>query len=141
MAGDISENQMDAKTARKASKRELQRREKAIYALLTQKTEKAAAEAIGVSVKTLQRWMHEPEFEKLYKAAADSAFKVAMRRVRRIAGDMVSTLESIATDPKVPAAARVSDALGTLRLGQDQEALETIESGLREMEDEHGEIP
>jgi hypothetical protein len=130
---------MDAKTARKASKREVQRRERAVYALLTQKTEKAAAKVVGVSTKTLQRWMAEPEFEKLYKAAADAAFKVAMRRVRGIAARMVSTLETIAANPKAPAAARVTDALGTLRIAQDQEALENIEAGLRDMEDEHSE--
>jgi hypothetical protein len=91
---------------------------------------------IGVSTKTLRRWMKEPEFEKLYKAAADAAFKVALRRVRDVAARVVSTLQTIAASTKGPAAARVSAALGTLRLGQDQEAFETIEAGLREMETE-----
>ncbi len=50
------------------------KKEDAIVALLTTRTVEEAARVVGVSTKTLLRWMKEPEFDTAYRAAKRAAF-------------------------------------------------------------------
>jgi transcriptional regulator with XRE-family HTH domain len=127
------------KQIRTASKTELQKRERAVCALIEKKTVKEAAKVVGVSTKTLARWMKEESFEHLYKETVSEVFKVATRRLRGMVGRMVGTLETVAVGKKTPAAARVSAALGALRVAQDAEILEGIEAEISKMERERDE--
>jgi hypothetical protein len=45
------------------------KKEEAVAALLVQRNLEDAARAVGISPKTLLRWMKEPEFDTAYRAA------------------------------------------------------------------------
>jgi transposase-like protein len=47
--------------------------EAAVAALLTQRNQKEAARAVGISVPTLLRWRKKPEFQKAYREARRAA--------------------------------------------------------------------
>ena len=49
------------------------KKEQAIAALLTHRNMEDAAKAVGVSVKTLLRWMKEPDFIPEYRRAFKTA--------------------------------------------------------------------
>lgn len=142
VGADKSGSEADVKQNRTASKTELEKRERAVYALIQKRTLKEAARIVGISPKTLRRWMDEESFEQLYKETVSAVFRVATRRLRGMAARMVGTLETVAVGKKMPAAARVSAALGALRVAQDAEILENIEAELDKMEREkNAQIP
>lgn len=46
----------------------------AIKALMTNPTQKAAAEASGTSLRTLERWLADPEFQAALREAQEQVF-------------------------------------------------------------------
>jgi hypothetical protein len=112
----------------------LRKYQRAIAALLVSGTVRKAAQVIGVSERSLWRWHKQPEFQELYRQAASGAFQAATRKMRTLGAEMVDTLLEIAKDGDSPAAARVSAALGTLKLGLDAETVESIESRIEKLE-------
>ena len=71
-------------------------RERAILALLSEKTITKAAEKIGIDESTLRRWLADDEaFQTAYAAARQAAFQVGMSRVQALSAQAVDTLEDL----------------------------------------------
>jgi len=86
------------------------KKEDAIVALLTTRTVEEAARAVGVSTKTLLRWMKEPEFDTAYRAAKRAAFGQSIARLHQLASAAVTTLGKVMLEPGTPPATRVRAA-------------------------------
>ena len=84
--------------------------EKAIAALLTQRTIAGAARVAGVGTQTLYRWMADAEFDAAYLAAARSTFGPATRLLQQAESIAVSVAQNLHRDPTVPAATRLKAA-------------------------------
>jgi hypothetical protein len=68
------------------------KQERALAALLTSPTIAAAAEAIGVTEKTLRGWMRDPTFDEAYRAARRQAVDHAVTLLQRLCRKAVGTL-------------------------------------------------
>jgi hypothetical protein len=86
------------------------KKEDAIVALLSQRNVEDAARAVGIGVKTLLRWMKEPEFDSAYRAAKRAAFSQAIARLHQMTSAAATTLGKIMVDPNSPASTRLRAA-------------------------------
>ena len=107
--------------------------EAAIAALLTQKNHEDAARVTGVSLKTLKRWMREPEFIKEYRRARWEVAELGYARAQQNSGAATSVLLKLMVDPNTPASSRIRAALGILDLSRDALDLD-IETRVSELE-------
>src|ERR1700693_1436659 len=85
-------------------------KEDAIAALLTHRNIEEAAGAVGISPKTLLRWMKEPEFDAAYREARRAAFGQSIARLQQASGAAVTTLLKVMLDQTAPASSRVRAA-------------------------------
>ena len=84
--------------------------EEAIAALLSYKNLPDAATAVGVSTKTLLRWLKHPVFDAAYREAKRAAFSQAIARLHQMSSAAVSTLGKVMVEPSTPPATKVRDA-------------------------------
>ena len=105
------------------------KQEEAISALLEHPTQARAAQAVGISEKTLRRWLDRPAFAAAYRRARREAFGQALGLVQRCAPMAVNALAKIVTDPAAPVPSRVAAASALLRFGR--EALELDDLAVR----------
>ena len=84
-----------------------QKMQQAIAALLSHRSIEQAANEVGISANTLQRWMKEAEFQTELQKAHRAAFSQAIGRLQDAAGAATSTLLRIMTDSNTPAATRL----------------------------------
>ncbi len=110
------------------------KKEEAIVALLTCRTNEEAAHAIGISVTTLLRWQKEPEFQIAYLAAKRAAFGQAIARLHHLSSPAVSTLGKIMLDPTMPPATRARAADSILNHTAKAIQIEDIEVRVSELE-------
>jgi hypothetical protein len=68
------------------------KREHAVEALLTETSVEAAADKVGVSRRTLHRWLARPDFRRLYRRARADVLETAVARLQQAAGLAVDTL-------------------------------------------------
>lgn len=114
------------------------KKEKAITALLSLPTVTAAAAEVGVTERTIRRWLaDDPEFIAEYRQARSAAFQAALSRLQALAGDAVECLER---NLKAEAeGVQVRAALGVLELAKGAaaddlaERLATLETLVREL--------
>jgi|ERR1035438_5845432 transposase len=102
--------------------------EQAVAALLTARNQEEAAQSVGISLKTLQRWQKEPEFERASRDARMSAFRQSMARLQQASVPAVTTLLRIMVDPVSPATVKARCAyyiLDQTRKGIETEEIET----------------
>lgn len=64
----------------------------ALAALLSEPTVTAAAQKIGVDLNTLTRWMQEPEFSSLYRAARRQVVEAAVSNLQQATSEAVDAL-------------------------------------------------
>jgi hypothetical protein len=116
------------------------KQEKCIAALLEQPTQKAAAAACGITVRTIQRYLNEPEFAAAYRQAKNELFSRTTQALRRTGNRAVRTLYEIATNEKTPpgAPARVAAARALLEFGISYVEIEDILVRLEKLEAERG---
>jgi transposase-like protein len=113
----------------------LTRRQQAgIAALLACPTLEAAARSIGVSARTLRRWLREPDFKAAYEHAQREAFTLAIGRLQSIATAAVDALDGLIRDGETPAAVRASAARGILELVMKAVELAELRQRLDELE-------
>jgi len=93
------------------------KKEEAIIALLTHRNVEEAAKAVGLSPKTLFRWMQDLEFDADYRKARRDSFHQAVARLQQASGAAVTTLLKLAVDPNAPAAVKARAAYYILTLG------------------------
>ena len=86
------------------------KKEEAIVALLSQRSVDEAARLVGVTPRTLYRWMKEPEFDAAYRAAKRAAFGQSIARLHHLSSAAVSTLGKVMLDSATPPATRVRAA-------------------------------
>jgi hypothetical protein len=75
--------------------------ESAVASLLTETTVKNAAAKCNVSYSTLQRWMLEPEFQKLYSDAKQNILESVKNQLRQLGTKAVGTLNTAIDDVTV----------------------------------------
>jgi hypothetical protein len=76
------------------------RHERAIAALLTERTHRAAAEKIGVTPATLCRWLQQPLFRSAYLDTRRELVDAAVGRMQAAAGQAVQTLVTASVQAK-----------------------------------------
>jgi hypothetical protein len=86
------------------------KKEVAIAALLSQRNQEEAAQAAGVSKRTLNRWLRMPAFRAAYLDARRAAMSQANARLQQTASAAVSALLKVMVDPSTPASVRVRAA-------------------------------
>lgn len=110
------------------------KKEDAIVALLTNRTVEEAARVVGVSTKTLMRWMKEPEFDTAYRAAKRAAFGQSIARLHHLSSAAVTTLGKVMLEPGTPPATRVRAADSILDHTTKAIEIESLEARLTELE-------
>lgn len=106
----------------------------ALVALLNEPTVQRAAQACGMSERTLYRWLEEPIFGRAYRAARRQAFSHAVTLTQKYASAAVQTLVKIMTDPKASASAKVTAAVGLLRFGREALELDDLAHRIEQLE-------
>jgi hypothetical protein len=99
--------------------------DRAVLALLSSRNLEEAAQSIGVSPKTLQRWQKLPEFERAFREARRTAFGQQMARLQQASVPAVTTLLKILVDPSAPLAVKARCAYYVL--DQNRRGVETEE--------------
>lgn len=84
--------------------------EAAIAALLSQRNHEEAANAAGVSKRTLNRWLKLPTFQSAYLEARRAAMFQANARLQQASSAAVSALLKVMVDPGTPASVRMRAA-------------------------------
>jgi hypothetical protein len=102
------------------------RQDDAIAALLAEGSVDRAAKKIGISERTLYRWLKEPEFKRAYQEAKREGFGQAIGLLQRYASTCVNVLAKIATDSASPPQARVTAATNMLRIARDAIELDDL---------------
>lgn len=92
-------------------------KERALQALLTQRTKAEAATAAGISPRTLRVYLQDPEFQRAYNAAFSGLMEEATKQAQRSLSPAISTLREIVEDEDQPATARISAARSLLEYG------------------------
>jgi hypothetical protein len=111
-------------------------KERAVAALLTHATVRQAAASIGISPRTLQRWLKEPSFVKEYRAARSRLVEHAIAQMQRSAPAAAVVLRKHMKAGKaadrIRAAAAVYDrAIGGEELTDLKERIEALEEAAR----------
>ena len=114
--------------------------ERAIIALLSEPTLKAAAASASISETTLWRWLREPNFKVAYQRARQEALGRATTRLAalvEVAVEALDELDEIVADRavsphvRVSAASRIIDfALKAAEIEEVQARLEKLEAAL-----------
>ena len=86
------------------------KQESAIGSLLIHRTVEDAARAVGVSSKTIQRWLKRSDFQAAYQQARREALSQCMARLQQASAAAVSTLLKVMLDPTSPPGSRVRAA-------------------------------
>jgi hypothetical protein len=110
------------------------KKEEAVAALLVQRNLEDAARAVGISPKTLLRWMKEPEFDAAYRAARRAAFGQSIARLQQGASAAATTLLKTMIDPNTPASVRVRAAECVMNQATKAIEIEDIEVRVTELE-------
>ncbi len=109
-------------------------RDKAILALLSEKSVAKAAAKCGLSERTLHRWLTSDDaFQADYAAARQAAFEVGIHRVQALTARAVDTLEELLGEKKYPNV-RLGAARTVAEIGIHQHDAETILRKLDEIE-------
>jgi hypothetical protein len=90
------------------------KKEAAIAALLTAKSQAEAARVVGIDLGTLKRWLRLPEFEAEYLQARRDAVSQANARVQQNAGAAASVALMLMADSKTPPTVRAHLSLGLM---------------------------
>jgi hypothetical protein len=106
----------------------------AVAALLQSHSVAEAAQTIGVSARTLQRWKQDPAFSAALLDAQNEIFFAACNEVRGLALDASRTLGEILRDAEQPAPSRVRASLAVLSLLLRTHAHEVVEARLTKLE-------
>jgi hypothetical protein len=87
---------------------------KAIAALLTEPTIKAAAEKAGIGERTLHTWLDDPGFRLALNAAEGDAIDAAVRRLVGLFGGAVETLDTLRKSDKTTDSVRLRASVAIL---------------------------
>lgn len=94
-----------------------EKRRRVLEALLTSRTQEAAAAAAGVTSKTIRGYLREKDFAAAYQKAHDAIFDEAARAAVRAISPALDVLREISADTEAPYSARVSASVNLIRCG------------------------
>lgn len=104
------------------------RQRRFVAAMLTARTVREAAAAVGVTERTGLKYLANPAVKRALGQALDDALGQATRQVVKAMTGALDTLEEIHQDPDAPTGARVSAARAILDAGPKlREALDLAE--------------
>lgn len=113
-----------------------EKQEKALAALVTCPTIKAAAAAAGIDYRTMRRYLEDPDFAKEYRHLTTEMLADARMRGQQLLAPALDTLAEICTDPEVKNSDRIAAARSILEwatrlteLTDIVERLEALENG------------
>lgn len=86
------------------------RQAKALEVLVSGGSTSEAATAAGVSVRTIQRWLHREDFKQALRQAQAEVMEALTRRLRALGTRAVETLGQVMGDKLAPPSSRVSGA-------------------------------
>jgi Helix-turn-helix domain len=110
-------------------------REQAISALLASRSVEVAARKVGVSAKTLSRWLKDEEFRAEYQAIKKDLLRAGIGNLARKVFDAAEVLGDVAKHKGRPyQAARAHAATSIIRLSLDASVIDDIEERLRKLE-------
>ena len=93
------------------------RQRKAIAALISEPTKKAAAAKAGISESTLRSYLADAEFQKEYNKAFSDLLISATRQAQASLSPAVKVLREIFEDDEQPSSARITAARSILEYG------------------------
>lgn len=82
--------------------------ERALSALLSERTIQAASEASGVPYRTITRWLQQKAFSREYRARLDTLVNDAASNLKKSLTGAVEVLQEIAENAEAPPNARIS---------------------------------
>ncbi len=110
-------------------------RDRAILALLSEKSIPEAAAKCRIGERTLHRWLtSDAAFKAAYSEARQAAFEAGMSRVQALTGKAIETLDDL-LDAKDYPNVRLGAARTVAELGIHQHDAETILRKLDELEE------
>jgi len=110
------------------------KREEALTALLSQRNVEEAARVVGISAKTLFRWLKLPEFKEQYRLARAEVLSQSTARLQQATGPAISTLLKIMVNPDMPAPSRVRAAQCVLERAQKGYEADDLEARIAQLE-------
>jgi hypothetical protein len=93
-----------------------------------------AARAVGISTRTLLRWLKLPEFQKAYREARRQAFGQFIARLQQATSAAAAALMKVMVDPNAPAFTRVRAADSIFNDAARAIEIEDIEARVSELE-------
>ena len=91
--------------------------ERALSALLSERTIQGASEASGVPYRTITRWMQQEAFSREYRARLDALVDDAASSLKKSLTGAVEVLREIAENAEAPPNSRISAARTLLDSG------------------------
>ena len=110
------------------------KKEKAIAALLAYPTKRAAAEAAGITDRTLRNYFKDEEFKQRYRTEFLGLVTEASRQAQQTMSPALSTLREIMTNNEENAQTRIYAARTTLEYAVKLTELADMVSRLEDME-------
>ncbi len=110
------------------------KQDQAILALLSEPTISKAAGALGVSERTIHRWLEDETFHRAFRKARREAFAQAIAVTQRYAPVAVHALAKVMTDGSVQASARVSAATALLKFSREALELDDLAARIEALE-------
>jgi hypothetical protein len=106
----------------------------AVLALLNTRSIEEAATAAVVPVRTLYRWLQDPDFDAAYRDAKRASYGQGVARLHQMCSAAASTLGKVMVDAKTPPATKVRAADSILNQTAKAIQIEDIEARLAELE-------
>jgi hypothetical protein len=108
--------------------------ERALIALLSEPTLRAAAASADISETTLWRWLREPNFRVAYRRARQEVLERATTRLAALVDTAVEALGEIVADRTVSPHVRVSAASRIIEFALKAAELEDVQARLEKLE-------
>jgi DNA-binding transcriptional regulator YdaS (Cro superfamily) len=109
---------------------------RAIAALLTTPTQRAAAAVVGITEATLSGWLRQPDFRRALDQAGALAIEEAAAVVGGAMAEALATLHEIMKDTESSAQDRRAAAVAVLRFGPQLRLIGSIEQRLSQLENQ-----
>lgn len=110
------------------------KQQKALDALIESGSVQEAADAAGVSRRTVTTWIREPGFLDALRAAEDGSVKAMARRLLAVSDQAITVVVELMGDPKASAAVRLRAADTVLERLLQLRELEITEDRLAAIE-------
>ena len=111
-----------------------EQQQQAIIALLASGSTDKAARAAGVTPRTVYRWLADPTFELVYRAARREAVQAATAALQRASADAVVTVVAIMRSRTAPPAVRLAAARTILELARESLELDDLQARITALE-------